>query len=140
MLTTSDWYLGSLRWKNMKGKDLPPSSQRGFQRGTGSGASFTKLTYIFDKNLEIFFNITHCYKIKVLTFEGQAKHTIVNTEWKYWSKFSIKDVIFRSKNWQKLRIFPDESIVNKAPGSEKMLQLEMNSNLATLQQHPKHIL
>jgi hypothetical protein len=46
------------------------------------------------------------YKILVFTFEGQAKNTIIDIEWKYLSKISLKYVIFRSHFWQKLGIFP----------------------------------
>jgi hypothetical protein len=50
------------------------------------------------------------------TFECQAWITMADIKQNYFSKFFYKYVIFRSKIWQKLRIFPKWAIVIEAPG------------------------
>jgi hypothetical protein len=72
------------------------------------GASFTKLTYVFDLYiLEIYCYETHpilWYKIIGFTFECLASNATVDIKWKYYSQISIKGFIFRSKYAKTLNV------------------------------------
>jgi hypothetical protein len=54
------------------------------------------------------------YKIIIFTYEGQAKNTMLDIEWKYLPKISFLSVLHLSLNFCKNLVFFLVSVVNEA--------------------------